>query len=129
MRKYAVAVALATTRSLAAPALAMELVHRVEAGALISEATNFDIRNAAGTQLPERSHAPVIPPATTSGGTLGYDFGVFRAEFEVAHKDANLDSFNVNAAPAIAGRNGVIAVQRAAPTSRLTVTPARSRSC
>ncbi len=113
MRKIAVAVALATT-ALAGPALARDKSWYVgaEAGANLVQNQLFDITRpgAAGTVVNDgiRVRHEI---GYDVGGNIGYDFGLFRAEFEVAYKDNNLDVVTIEQAiPAIRLSQGNIAV-------------------
>ena len=96
MRKYFVAAALATT-ALAGPALAKDKAWYigVEGGAILQENQEYDISNAAGTTRVDRGLRTRYEIGYDVGGNIGYDFGLFRGEFEVAYKDNNLDSVNV----------------------------------
>ena len=93
MRNLAVALVLATT-ALAGPAFAKDgaFYIGVDAGGMIVEDVKFDIRNATNTatigDVVQLNHEYGFDV----GGQIGYDFGPFRAEFEVAYKDANLNS-------------------------------------
>ncbi len=99
MRKFVVAMALATT-ALATPALAKDHAWYIgaEAGANLMENLHFDIKNAAGTTTVPNALSSRFEIGYDVGGNIGYDFGIFRAEFEVAYKDNNLDNINVLAA-------------------------------
>ena len=98
MRKLAVALALATT-ALAGPALAKDgsFYVGIEGGGIISQASNFDLRQTNGTsfQAPLRSSFKV---GYDVDGIMGYDFGMFRTEFEVGYKSNKIDYFQVNGA-------------------------------
>ncbi|HKX87775.1 MAG TPA: outer membrane beta-barrel protein, partial [Sphingopyxis sp.] len=87
MRKLAVAMALAST-ALASPALARDdsWYVGVGAGAMLVEDLDLDIGafNNAGT-LDHRAGYDVE-------GTVGYDFGGFRAEVEVGFREADIKS-------------------------------------
>ena len=88
MRKLAVAVALAST-ALATPALARDKAWYVgvEGGAMIVEDIHFDITTGATTT---KDAAQVDHDyGYDVGGNVGYDFGMFRVEAEVAYKSAN----------------------------------------
>ena len=104
MRKFAVALALTTT-ALAGPAVARDKAWYVglEAGASLVQNQLFDIA---------RPGTPVVVVddgirvrheiGYAVGGNIGYDFGGFRAEFEVGYKDSNLDQTTIEQAiPAI----------------------------
>lgn len=113
MRKIAVAVALATT-ALAGPALARDKSWYVgaQAGANLVQNELFDITRpgTAGTVVDDgiRVRHEI---GYDVGGTIGYDFGFFRAEFEVAYKDNNLDVVTIEQAiPAIRLSQGNVAV-------------------
>jgi OmpA-OmpF porin, OOP family len=101
MRKIAVALALATT-ALAGPALARDKAWYVgiEAGANLMQNQLFDIARPGVVTGTGGAAAPVFVEdgirvrheiGYDVGGNIGYDFGMFRAEFEVAYKDNNLD--------------------------------------
>ncbi len=111
MRKLAVAVALAST-ALAGPALAKDQSFYVglEGGGIIAQNETFDLRSAAGTSYtaPLAAHYHV---GYDVDGILGYDFGMFRTEFEVGYKNNNVDYFAVNGAlPALTLPNGIAGV-------------------
>jgi outer membrane protein OmpA-like peptidoglycan-associated protein len=112
MRKFAVALALTTT-ALAGPAVARDKAWYVgaEAGGNLVQNQLFDITRPAVVTAPG-----VVAPAVVVqdgirvrhnvgfdfGGNIGYDFGMFRGEFEVAYKTNTLDkSFVEQAVPAI----------------------------
>ncbi len=96
MRKMAVAIALAST-ALAGPALAKDHSFYVglEGGGIIAQNQNFDLRDTAGVtySAPLTAHYKV---GYDVDGILGYDFGMFRTEFEVGYKNNNVDYFGVN---------------------------------
>jgi outer membrane protein OmpA-like peptidoglycan-associated protein/opacity protein-like surface antigen len=102
MRKFAVALALTTT-ALAGPALARDKAWYVglEAGANLLQNQSFDITQPSLTTPPTTI---VVTDGITVrhevgyafGGNIGYDFGMFRAEFEVGYKDNNLDRSFIN---------------------------------
>jgi len=98
MRKMAVAIALAST-ALAGPALAKDHSFYVglEGGGIIAQNQNFDLRDTAGVtySAPLTAHYKV---GYDVDGILGYDFGMFRTEFEVGYKNNNVDYFGVNGA-------------------------------
>jgi len=96
MGKFAVSVALATT-VLAGSASARDQAWYIglEAGGFISEAKNFDLTTPAGVAT-ENALRNTYEPGWEVGGNLGYDFGMFRAEFEVAYKNTNLNEVTVN---------------------------------
>jgi outer membrane protein OmpA-like peptidoglycan-associated protein len=97
MRKLAIAVALATT-ALATPAAARDGAWYVgvEGGGLLVEDAKFDLGVAPDAVTVDHEKGFDV------GGIVGYDFGGFRAEFEVAYKDANLDAVSVSGVPAFA---------------------------
>ena len=107
MRKYAVALALATT-ALASPALAKDGAWYigVDAGGMLVEDSKFDIRNAAGTATTDSAIRLNHEYGYDVSGNVGYDFGPIRAEFEVGYKDANLDSIDYSGVVPIRGFNG-----------------------
>jgi len=94
MRKIALALALATT-ALAGPALARDKSWYVgvEAGANLMQNQLFDIARVGtgATGFVEDGIRVRHEIGYDVGGNIGYDFGIFRAEFEVAYKDNNLD--------------------------------------
>ena len=96
MRKFAVALALATT-ALAGPAFAKDgaFYLGVEGGGMIVEDTKFDIRNAAGTSTTKKAIQLNHDYGFDVDGNVGYDFGAFRTEFEVAYKEARVKSVQV----------------------------------
>jgi hypothetical protein len=87
MRKLAIAVALAST-ALATPALARDKAWYVgvEGGAMIVEDIHFDIGAAPDAMKIDHNYGYDV------GGQVGYDFGMFRVETEVAYKSANVDT-------------------------------------
>ena len=86
MRKLAIAVALAST-ALATPALARDKAWYVgvEGGAMIVEDIHFDIGTTKDAMRIDHDYGYDV------GGVVGYDFGMFRVETEVAYKSANVD--------------------------------------
>jgi OOP family OmpA-OmpF porin len=88
MRKLAIAMALAST-ALATPALARDKAWYVgvEGGAMIVEDIHFDIGATPDAAKVDHNYGYDV------GGTVGYDFGMFRIETEVAYKSANVDAF------------------------------------
>ena len=103
MRKLAVAVALAST-TLTSPAMARDdsWYVGVGAGAMLVEDLDLDIGtfNNAGT-LDHRAGYDVE-------GTVGYDFGGFRAEVEVGFREADIKSgrFTTPGIPSLPGGAG-----------------------
>ncbi len=111
MRKFAIAMALATT-ALAGPALARDHAWYigVEAGPNLMQNQKFDIGNSAGTVVVPDGLTNRYEIGYAAGGTIGYDFGPIRGEFEVGYKDNNLDNVTVEQAiPPIRLANGAIA--------------------
>jgi outer membrane protein OmpA-like peptidoglycan-associated protein/opacity protein-like surface antigen len=115
MRKFAAALALATT-ALAGPALARDNSWYIglEAGPNLTQNELFDIARPAVGTTPASTVQDGIRArheiGYDVGGNIGYDFGGFRAEFEVAYKDNNLDQFNVEqAVPPIRLANNTLA--------------------
>jgi outer membrane protein OmpA-like peptidoglycan-associated protein/opacity protein-like surface antigen len=103
MRKTIFGVALATT-ILAGPALAKDKSWYVgaEVGAILAQNQSFDIRNAAGTQVSPDALRTKYRVGYDAGGFIGYDFGPFRAEFEMNYKKNRLDEVNIfSAVPAL----------------------------
>jgi len=111
MRKIAVALALAGT-ALASPALAKDQSFYVglEGGGIIAQNETFDLRGVNGTvySQPLRANYKV---GYDVDGIVGYDFGMFRGEFEVGYKNNNVDYFQVNGGlPNLVQGNGVVGV-------------------
>ena len=92
MRKFAVAVALATT-VLAGAAHARDKAWYIglDAGAFVAETKSWDWSTPAGVEV-DGGVRVAYEPGWEVGGVLGYDFGAVRSEFEVAYKDANLNT-------------------------------------
>jgi OOP family OmpA-OmpF porin len=92
MRKLAIAVALAST-ALATPALARDKAWYVgvEGGAMIVEDIHFDITSGA-TKTKDAAQVD-HEYGYDVGGNVGYDFGMFRIEAEVAYKGAAVDAW------------------------------------
>ena len=114
MRKIAVALALATT-ALAGPAFARDQSWYVggEAGALLVQNQLFDIAKVTSgtTTFVEDGLRARHEIGYDVGGNIGYDFGGFRAEFEVAYKNSNLDDIIIEQAiPSIRLQQGNIGV-------------------
>ena len=116
MRKFAVALALATT-VLAGPAVARDKSWYigVEGGPNLMQNQLFDItRPGTPATVVDDGIRVRQEVGYDVGGNIGYDFGGFRAEFEVAYKDNNLDQvtfeqaipaiplFNTNGVPPLA---------------------------
>jgi OmpA-OmpF porin, OOP family len=95
MRKLAILAALATT-ALATPALARDNAWYVgiEGGATIVEDLDFDISRApaVGAVAVRDSANADLHTGYDVGGLVGYDFGMFRLEGEVAYKRNRVDS-------------------------------------
>lgn len=88
MRKLAVTLALAST-ALSTPAFAKDDAWYVgvEGGAMIVEDIDYDINDGAdGVVTADSDYGWDV------GGTIGYDFGGFRAEAEVSYRRASLDA-------------------------------------
>lgn len=96
MRKLAVALALTST-ALAGPVLAKDgsFYVGIEGGGIISQSSTFDLRQTNGVafKAPLRDNFKV---GYDVDGILGYDFGMFRTEFEVGYKSNKIDYFQVN---------------------------------
>ena len=92
MRKFVAAIVLATT-ALSGPVLAKDQAWYigVEGGANLVQNELFDIRNAAGTAVVADGIRARHKIGYDVGGNIGYDFGKFRAEFEVAYKGNSID--------------------------------------
>ena len=88
MRKLAVVLALAST-ALATPALARDNSWYVGAdgGAMIVEDIHFDIGALKNAGIVDHHYGYDID------GNIGYDFGMFRVEAEVAYKSATVDGY------------------------------------
>ena len=82
MRKLAVTLALATT-ALSTPAFARDDAWYVgvEGGAMLVEDIHFDVGASQDAVTQNNNHA-----GWDVGGTIGYDFGPFRAEAEVSYR-------------------------------------------
>ncbi len=116
MRSLIAAVALATT-ALAGPALARDNSWYIglEGGPNLTQNELFDVtRPAVGATA-----ATIVDDGIRVkhhvgydvGGNIGYDFGMFRAEFEVGYKSNNLDEVGIQQAiPAIRLPNSTIGV-------------------
>jgi outer membrane protein OmpA-like peptidoglycan-associated protein len=103
MRTTAVALVLATT-VLSSPALAKDQAWYIglELGPNLVQNQLFDIRNAAQTAVSQDGIRARHDIGYDLGGNIGYDFGKFRAEFEVAYKANSIDSMFVEqAVPAV----------------------------
>ncbi|HPU15011.1 MAG TPA: flagellar motor protein MotB, partial [Polymorphobacter sp.] len=96
MRKIAVALALATT-ALAGPTLARDKAWYagLDAGAMIVNATNFDLTNAAGTFTSVDGMRNTYEIGYDLDGVVGYDFGAIRTEFELGYRNSNVKSIGV----------------------------------
>ncbi|MBC7504280.1 MAG: OmpA family protein [Sandarakinorhabdus sp.] len=99
MRKIAAAIVLATT-ALSAPVLAKDRAWYigVEAGPNLVQNELFDVRNSAGTAVVSKGLRVRHKIGYDAGGNIGYDFGKFRAEFEVAYKGNTVDKILVEQA-------------------------------
>ena len=99
MRKFVAAIVLATT-ALSGPVLAKDQAWYigVEGGANLVQNELFDIRNAAGTAVVADGIRARHKIGYDVGGNIGYDFGKFRAEFEVAYKGNSIDKMIVEQA-------------------------------
>ncbi len=88
MRKLAVVLALAST-ALATPALARDdsWYVGVAGGAMIVEDINFDVNTTPRGATVDHDYGFDVD------GTIGYDFGAFRVEAEVAYKRAFVDAY------------------------------------
>ena len=98
MRNVALVLALATT-ALATPALARPAQSwyvGIEGGAVLAEDQLFDITRTNGVKIDKALKAN-YKVGYDVDGIIGYDFGGFRAEFEIGYKDNRVDSFGVNA--------------------------------
>ncbi|ODP37040.1 outer membrane protein, partial [Sphingomonas turrisvirgatae] len=88
MRKLAITLALAST-ALSTPVLAKDDAWYVgiEGGAMIVEDIDFDIGATADAGTVDHNYGWDV------GGTIGYDFGGFRAEAEVSYRQAGVDAY------------------------------------
>src|SRR3546814_6129671 len=93
MRKLAIVMAFAST-ALATTAQARDGAWYVgvEGGGMIVEDSDFDLGATSNAVTVEHEKGFDVD------GIIGYDFGGFRAEFEVGYKDANLDSVSTSVA-------------------------------
>ena len=93
MRKLAVAMALAST-ALSSPALARDdsWYVGVEGGVVLIEDMLLDIGASVDAATIDHDYGYDF------GGVVGYDFGGFRAEVEVAYREAEAEAINVSAA-------------------------------
>jgi OmpA-OmpF porin, OOP family len=91
MRKLAITLALAST-ALATPALAKDDAWYVgvEGGAMIVEDVDFDIGATTDASSVDHNYGWDV------GGTVGYDFGGFRAEAEVSYRRATVDGYRAS---------------------------------
>ena len=107
MGKFAVAVALATTvLTGAAQARDNSWYIGLEAGGFNAETRGWDLKTPAGVGKTDAARIN-YEPGWEVGGVLGYDFGAFRSEFEVAYKNANLSSVTLaGGLPAFPGPGG-----------------------
>ncbi len=98
MRKVALGLALATT-ALSAPAMARDnqWYAGIEGGLMIVEDTELDINTTEGAVNIQNDN-----PGYDFDGIVGYDFGGFRAEAEVAYKAVQQDGLTANA-PGVPG--------------------------
>ena len=111
MRKLAVALALTTTAlssaALARPQQAWYV--GIDAGAVLPENQNYRITSTGGVAT---QNALTVKSDTgfDVDGTIGYDFGLLRTEFEVGYKQNKLNHINVNAGglPAIPFGNATV---------------------
>ena len=97
MRNIALALALATT-ALAGPALARPAQAwyvGIDAGAI--QAENQDMRiTSTGGVVTQNALTTKYDTGYDVDGNIGYDFGAFRAEFEVGYKNNKTNHINVN---------------------------------
>ena len=96
MRTFAAAIVLATT-ALSSPVLAKDQSWYIglEGGANLLQNQQFDIRNSAQTTVVDNALTARHKIGYDVGGNIGYDFGKFRAEFEVAYKANKIDNMIV----------------------------------
>jgi OOP family OmpA-OmpF porin len=102
MRKFAVALALTTT-ALAGPAFAHDKAWYIglAGGPNLMQNEKFDITGPTGVTV-EDGITVRHEIGYDVSGNIGYDFGMFRTEFEVGYKDNNLDQSTIEKAiPAI----------------------------
>ena len=103
MRIYAAAIVLGTT-ALSSPVLAKDQAWYIglEAGPNLVQNELFDIRSADQTTVVSDALRARHKIGYDVGGNIGYDFGKFRAEFEVGYKANKIKDVLVdNAPPAI----------------------------
>ncbi len=107
MRNLTVAIVLATT-ALSGSALARDKAWYVglEGGGMLVENYHFRLTDTAGVRTPD-----AVRVKNSAGfdvdGNVGYDFGIFRTEFEVGYKQANFRGININQALNNFGTAGV----------------------
>lgn len=121
MRKFVAAVVLATT-ALSGPVLAKDRSWYIglEGGPNLLQNEIFDIRNSAQTVVVEDAIRTKHKIGYDVGGNIGYDFGKFRAEFEVAYKANSVERFGVEKAiPPI-----FFGAQTSPPTTGIASVPA-----
>ncbi len=98
MRNLALVLALATT-ALAGPALARPAQAwyvGVDAGAILPENEQFRVTTTTGVATPNAFKVK-LDTGYDVDGVIGYDFGAFRAEFEVGYKENKLNHITVGA--------------------------------
>ena len=104
MRNLAIVMAFASTALATTPALAKDGAWYVgvEGGGLLVEDVKYDLGGVSNAVKVDHEKGYDVD------GLIGYDFGGFRAEFEVGYKDANLDSVTLNGAgaPGVPGGGG-----------------------
>ena len=95
MRKYLLAAVAAA--AITSPAMARDGAGYVgvDLGAMIVEDINIDVVNAAGTRFEDYAIGD-HKYGYDVGVNAGYDFGLIRAEAEVAYKRAKHDEYNLN---------------------------------
>ncbi|MCL6679936.1 outer membrane beta-barrel protein, partial [Sphingomonas sp. RG327] len=100
MRKFAIALALATT-ALATPALARDhsFYAGIEGGVMLVEDAGFDVRDASNTTTAQDIMILDFKPGWDVDVVGGYDFGMVRVEGELGYKHASLDEVELRDQP------------------------------
>ena len=109
MRKVALGLALATT-ALSAPAMARDgqWYAGIEGGLMIAEDSDLDLTRVDVT-FDDAVQINNDNPGYDFDGIIGYDFGGFRAEAEVAYKAVQHDSLTASAPGVDRGLTGTVA--------------------
>ncbi|MEO0499276.1 MAG: flagellar motor protein MotB, partial [Pseudomonadota bacterium] len=106
MRRLALVAALAGT-ALASPSLARDNAWYVglDAGGTIVEDIDVDVIIPSGARA-ENAIELGNEVGFDVGGLVGYDFGVFRSEFEVSYREAQIDDAQLTGEATIVGGGG-----------------------